>query len=101
MSKKSSTGYTKGTMKTLDAKALKARKDNLHAEFEREKAEAAKYEQVMKAAQKKRQDHIVKMSDLMAKHAEIEELERSIGIDPLSTRAETKPTNRKERRAKK
>lgn len=87
MSKSQEKRYNKETMKTLDAKALKARKDNLHAEFEREKQEALKYEKIVEAASKKRDQHLEKMSKLQAAHSEIEELEKQIGIDPLSTRS--------------
>lgn len=96
--KKSSTRYTKDTMKTLDAKALKARKDNLQAEFDSEKAHAVKYAKIIEEATKKRGEHIDKMNDAKAAFDEIERLEKSIGIDPLSTRA---TGNRAERREKK
>lgn len=92
MSKKSSTRYTKGTMKTLDAKALKARKDNLQAEFDREKGEALKCSKIIEQATKKRDAHIGKMNDSKAAFEEIERLEKSIGIDPLSTRASANST---------
>lgn len=86
MSKKSSASYNKGTMKTLDAKALKARKDNLHADFEKEKQEALKCEKLIEGATKKRNGHLDKMNALKAAFTEIEQLEKAIGIDPLSTR---------------
>ncbi len=97
MPKKSSPRYTKDTMKTLDAKALKARKDNLQAEFDREKAEALKCTKIVEGATKQRDKHLAKMDDAKAAYNEIERLEKSIGIDPLSTRA---TANRVERRAK-
>lgn len=80
MSKKSTGEYNKGTMKTLDAKALKAKKDNLQAEFEKEKKLALQCEQFIAKANKKREGHLEKMSQLQGAYKAIEDLEKSIGV---------------------
>lgn len=95
MSKKSTAEYNKDTMKTLDAKALKARKDNLHAEYEKEKVSVAQIDQVIAKANEKRQSHLSKMVALEGAYQQIEELEKAIGIDPLSTRLEERASGAK------
>lgn len=82
MSKKSTPEYNKGTMKTLDAKALKAKKDNLQADFEKEKKNALQCEAVIANANKKREGHLEKMSQLQGAYKAIEDLEKSIGVLP-------------------
>ncbi len=82
MSKKSTAEYNKSIMKTLDAKALKAKKDNLHAEFEKEKAQAVSYEQLIASVNEKRNVCLEKMSQLQGAYKAVEDLERLIGITP-------------------
>lgn len=82
MSKKSTAEYNKSIMKTLDAKALKAKKDNLHAEFEKEKAQAVSYEQLIASVNEKRNVCLEKMSQLQGAYKAVEDLERQIGITP-------------------
>lgn len=92
MSKKSTAEYNKNTMKTLDAKALKAKKDNLQAEFEKEKKRALSYEDLIKKANEKRDEALDKMTQLQGAYKAIEELERQIGVKPtLPTKGQEKP----------
>ena len=74
--------YTKGIMKTLDAHALKAHKENLHAEFEKVKAEAVSYENLIQTAQEKRTACIGKMAELKGAFKTISDLERQLGVTP-------------------
>lgn len=93
MSKKSTAEYNKATMKTLDAKALKAKKDNLQAEFEREKKAAVQCEQIIEKVGKKREGHLEKMSQLQGAYKAIEDLEKQIGVkpEPLPEKGKEKP----------
>lgn len=84
MSKNKKTSYNKDTMKTLDAKALQARKDNLHAEFEKKKKHVLAIEKVIVEASQKKEEVIGEMNKLIGAYGEITELERSIGIEPKS-----------------
>lgn len=69
-------------MKTLDAEALKAHKENLHAEFEKVKAEAVSYEEIIATAQKKKAVCLEKMTELKGGFKAITALEKEIGIKP-------------------
>jgi hypothetical protein len=91
MSKKSTPEYNKGTMKTLDAKALKAKKDNLQAEFESEKRQALACEDLVAKATKKREGHLEKMSQLQGAYKAIEDLEKSIGVKLPANEGKEKP----------
>lgn len=82
MSKKSTVSYNKDTMKTLDAKALKAKKDNLQAEFEKEKRQALAYEDIIAKANEKRSKCLDRMTQLQGAYKAVEELERQIGVKP-------------------
>lgn len=83
-------------MKTLDAKTLKARKDNLHAEYEAEKQKISKIDAAAAQLSKNREAHVAKMVALEGAYQEIEKLEKELGIDPLSTRVqEGKPGKKK------
>lgn len=75
MLKKSTVSYNKDTMKTLDAKAIKTHKENLHAEFEEIKNKAVAYE-------KARAQCLERMSQLQGAYKAMEDLERLIGITP-------------------
>ncbi len=68
-------------MKTLDAIALKAHKENLHAEFEKVKGEAVSYEQLIETAQKKRAVCLQKMTELRGAFKTISDLEKQIGVE--------------------
>lgn len=82
-------------MKTLDAKALKAKKDNLLAEFEVAKKNALAYEQTIAKANEKRGEWLEKMSQLQGAFKAVTELEKQIGVTPkeeaLSIKGEEKP----------
>lgn len=92
MSKKSTALYNKDTMKTLDARALKAKKDNLQAEFEKAKKTALSYEELIAKANEKRTACLEKMSQLQGAYKAIEELERQIGVKPeLPVKGKEKP----------
>lgn len=96
MSKKSIAEYNENTMKTLDAKALKVKKDNLHAEFEKEKAQAVSYEQLIASVNKKRSVCLENMTKLKGAYRVIEDLERQIGIKPsLPAKAATEKPEKK------
>lgn len=75
MLKKSTVSYNKDTMKTLDAKAIKTHKENLHAEFEEIKNKAVAYE-------KARAQCLERMSQLQGAYKAMEDLERQIGVKP-------------------
>lgn len=62
-------------MKTLDAKTLRAKKENLHTQFEAEKKKAVAYENA-------RAQCLEKMSQLQGAYKAIEDLERQIGVTP-------------------
>lgn len=67
-------------MKTLDAKTLKAKKENLHAQFEEAKKNAVAYENAITKAGAKRDEWIEKMSQLQGAYKTIVELEKEIGV---------------------
>lgn len=69
-------------MKTLDAKALKLKKDNLHAEFEKEKKRAVQYDELIAKATKSRDECLDKMSSLQGAYKVVEDLEKQIGVKP-------------------
>lgn len=82
MSNHKQEAYNKSTMKTLDAKALRAHKENLHAEFEKVKAEAVMHEGVIEEANKNRAKCLEKMAQLKGAYKAVEDLERQIGVKP-------------------
>ncbi len=67
-------------MKTLDAKSLKAKKENLHAQFEVAKKNAVAYENAIAKASVKRDEWLNEMTKLQGAHKAITELEKEIGV---------------------
>lgn len=62
-------------MKTLDAKTIKAKKENLRVQFEEAKKKALAYE-------KARAQCLDKMSQLQGAYKAMEELEKDLGVKP-------------------
>lgn len=82
MLKKSTTSYNKHNMKTLDAKALKTKKENLHAQFEIAKKNALAYENAIAKANEKRGEWLEKMAQLQGAYQAVTDLEKQIGVTP-------------------
>lgn len=62
-------------MKTLDAKTIKEKKENLHAQFEDAKKKAVAHE-------KARAQYLEEMTRLQGAYKAMVELEKEMGIDP-------------------
>lgn len=76
-------------MKTLDAKAIKAHKENLHTQFEEVKQKAVAYENA-------RAQCLEKMTQLQGAYKAMEDLERQLGVEPQlpANVAKEKPTKK-------
>lgn len=67
-------------MKTLDAKTLKAKKENLHAQFEAVKKRGAMFEKAMLDAQREYQKCANELTRLSGAYKAIEDLEKELGV---------------------
>jgi len=75
MSKKAKTPYNKGTMKTLNAKTIKAKKDNLHKRFQELKEAGKEQEKIRDGAVENLTKILNEMASIQASYATLEELE--------------------------
>jgi len=70
--------YNGDTMKTLDAQALKIKKENLHVEFEQVKERCLGHEAIIKEHQMHRMQCLEKMSELKGARKALDELEKDL-----------------------
>lgn len=82
-------------MKTLNAKTLKAKKDNLRAKFESIKKEAKKYDDIAAEALKKRDEMLGELSSLQGAFKVVEDLEKELGLSGETTKRKRSNKNTK------